>query len=331
MYVVLSKKCPSSNGWKSAILAKTQIESFPLPMLAAAQQGLQIHRNLLPAPKAVDVARDMSKSNTSTVNLASGYGDFDHKSVSFVGLGAMGSGMASALLKADFAVTGFDLWQPSMDKFKSIGGRTAKDISEATRAASLVVMMVQSAAQIDSLLFSDPAVLNSLQRGSVLIVMSTVPPAYITSLGNRLASAGVEVVDAPVSGGVVRAANGDLTIMASGSSEALAKANAALVAMSGAPKNLCLISGGLGMGSSVKMLYVILGRVRFEFALKPLEISCWQGHTLSHLQRSWRSRHTTSSTRELCIRKYRKASTRAGCSTIEFRQCSKPIGRRTVH
>lgn len=232
-------------------------------MLASAHQTLT---NLYNVSNAINTPDQESRQSPKTNGKSNGGHKVDSAAtqaangtdrllrISFLGLGAMGSGMATALIRAGFAVTGYDLYRACLDRFGQSGGRVANSVAEATTDADLIIMMVQSAAQIDSLLFDDPAIERGISKGCKVLVMSTVPPAYIKNLGERLGRIGVEVVDAPVSGGVARAAAGDLLIMASGSESALSSVSPALKAMSGKSENLCLIKGGLGAGSSVKML-----------------------------------------------------------------------------
>lgn len=136
--------------------------------------------------------------------------------IGFIGLGAMGHGMAASLLRAGHAVRGFDVYEPAIERFLSIEGKAEKagSATEAVRGAEMVFLMVQNAAQVDDLLFGTNNAAESLLDNAIVVLSSTVPPSFVKDLENRLKALGkdISLVDAPVSGGVVRAANGTLTV-----------------------------------------------------------------------------------------------------------------------
>lgn len=141
------------------------------------------------------------------------------KRVGMIGLGAMGQGMAQSLLRAGYTVAGFDVHQPSVDKFLRNSGdaKGARSAAEAVRGADVVIFMVQNASQVDDALFGAGDSLMHLQDGCTIVLSSTVPPKYARELGEKLDSFGKGhgLVDAPVSGGVARAAAGTLTVRGS--------------------------------------------------------------------------------------------------------------------
>jgi len=73
--------------------------------------------------------------------------------IAFLGLGAMGFGMATNLVKTGFSVTGFDVWQPTLERFVAAGGKSATTPRDTVREAKYVVFMVATAAQIVSAMF----------------------------------------------------------------------------------------------------------------------------------------------------------------------------------
>ena len=154
------------------------------------------------------------------------------KKIGFVGLGAMGMGMATQLLKKGFQVAAVD----TRPEIKERGGLPQAEIgvsspAEAAVDAEVFVAMVVNAEQVDSVLFGDKGALKNLRQQSVVIVTSTVSPVYSRALGKRLAEAGYLFIDAPVSGGVIGAESGGLSIMASGSDAAFETGEPVLSAM----------------------------------------------------------------------------------------------------
>lgn len=181
--------------------------------------------------------------------------------VSFIGLGAMGFGMATHLVKEGYTVTGFDVWAPTLERFRTAGGQTATTPAQAVADKAFCVCMVATAQQAQAVLIDGPdAAVSALPRGAVLLLCSTVPCQYAEALNNQLQEIGrgdVLFVDCPVSGGAIRAADGTLSIMAGASDDAISAAREILQAMSD-PGKLYIVGGGVGAGSNMKMCHQVL-------------------------------------------------------------------------
>ena len=181
--------------------------------------------------------------------------------VSFLGLGAMGFGMASHLVKQGYPVTGFDVYGPTLEKFKATGASVAPAASDAVREKSFCVCMVATAQQAQAVLLDgdNPAV-PALPKGATLLLCSTVPAGYVRELQKQISVLGrgdVNLIDCPVSGGAYRAAEGTLTIMAGASDQAVAAGRFLLEELSDSGK-LYIVKGGLGAGSNMKMCHQVL-------------------------------------------------------------------------
>jgi putative dehydrogenase len=177
-----------------------------------------------------------------------------HK-VGFVGLGAMGMGMATQLLKKGFQVAGVDARAEIKEQWISAGGQWCDSPAEAAIDADVFVAMVVNAEQIESVLFGGKGALKNLRPDAVVIATSTVSPAFSRELGKRLAESGHLFIDAPVSGGVVGAESGALSIMASGSDRAFEIGEPVLKAMAA---NIYRIGTEPGLGSIVKTVNQLL-------------------------------------------------------------------------
>lgn len=185
--------------------------------------------------------------------------------VAFIGLGAMGFGMATHLVKEGYPVTGFDVWPPTLERFQQQAGAgaatTATTPADTVRDKAFCVCMVATAQQAQAVLLQgeSPAV-PALPRGATLLLCSTVPCAYVQGLAAELRDMGrgdIHLVDSPVSGGTLRAADGTLSIMAGGSDEALERGGELLRALAD-PEKLYLVKGGVGAGSNMKMCHQVL-------------------------------------------------------------------------
>ncbi|KAB2107548.1 hypothetical protein AG0111_0g3861 [Alternaria gaisen] len=184
--------------------------------------------------------------------------------IGFCGLGAMGIGMATHLVKQGYPVTGFDLYPPSLEKFKSAGGTPSTSLSESAKDKPFYIVMVAAAWQAQPALFDKDGIVGALPKGATLLLCSTVPSAYAKSVEKELVDIGrgdILFIDAPVSGGAGRAADGTLSIMAGASSMAFEKGQWLLEEMS-APSKLFIVDGGIGAGSNMKMVHQVLAAVQ---------------------------------------------------------------------
>ena len=183
--------------------------------------------------------------------------------IGFVGLGAMGAGMARSLLKAGFAVTGCDRRATALEALVEAGGKAAANPAGAAARANLLFVMVVNDAQAEDVLFGRDGALETLAPGSTVVLCSTVPAAFVRDLAPRLLERGIHLLDAPVSGGAIGAEGGTLTIMASGSAEAFAAADAALAACASKVHRL---GDQPGIGSTVKAVNQLLAGVNLVTA-----------------------------------------------------------------
>src|SRR6202158_4194052 len=151
--------------------------------------------------------------------------------VAVIGLGSMGLGMATSLRRAGLAVTGCDVSADAVAGFAADAGAGAKTPAEAAKAADIVVSVVVNAAQTEMILFGKDGVAETLAKDAVFVSSATMDPDVVRRLAKQLEPTGRHYLDAPISGGAQRAAQGELTVLASGSAAAFARARPALDAM----------------------------------------------------------------------------------------------------
>lgn len=124
--------------------------------------------------------------------------------------------MASNLVNAGFHVRGFDVNPKALRDFGNLPGATsAATVGDASRHQEKFFVMVATPAQVDSLVFGSDGLVDMLPRAAILCLLSTLPPGYLGSLRDRLNQrerSDVRLVDCPVSGGVVGANAGNLTV-----------------------------------------------------------------------------------------------------------------------
>lgn len=141
--------------------------------------------------------------------------------VGFIGLGNMGMGMARNLLAAGYDVLAYDVAALPLDVFASQGGRKAANVAQIGRECRRVMIMVISGVQVEEVVCGEDGLLQTMVPGSTIMVCSTIALSEIRRVAERAAAQGVQVIDTPVSGGVVGAAEGRLTILCGGAAEVI--------------------------------------------------------------------------------------------------------------
>ena len=198
----------------------------------------------------------------------------DKPKVAVIGLGSMGFGMATSLKRAGFEVTGCDVTAQSVARFVAEGGKGAKTPAEAAKSADIVVSVVVNAAQTETILFGQNGVAETLAKDAVFISSATMDPDVARRLAAQLEATGRHYLDAPISGGAQRAAQGELTILASGSPAAFAKARPALDAMAA---KLYELGDAPGLGAAFKMVNQLLAGVHIVAASEAMAFAARQG------------------------------------------------------
>ena len=194
--------------------------------------------------------------------------------VAVIGLGSMGFGMATALLRAGLDVTGCDVVPATVERFVAAGGHGAATPAEAVERADIVVSVVVNAAQTEAILFGPNGAADAMPEGAVVVSSATMDPEIARALARRIETAGRLYLDAPISGGAQRAAEGALTILASGSRAAFAKAQPALDAMAA---TLYDLGDEPGQGAAFKMINQLLAGVHIAAASEAMAFAARQG------------------------------------------------------
>ena len=171
--------------------------------------------------------------------------------IGFFGLGRMGVPMVGNLLHAGFVVAGYDVKSQAGRELDARPGFERVESAQACVAsANVVVLMLPDSQVVDGLLWEPPGLAVAMQPGTLVIDMGSSDPLHSRSNAERLGARGLDFIDAPVSGGVKRALDGTLTIMAGGPKETVERARPVLQAMG---KTLIHV-GAAGAGHAVKAL-----------------------------------------------------------------------------
>ncbi|HEY0717140.1 MAG TPA: NAD(P)-dependent oxidoreductase [Streptosporangiaceae bacterium] len=195
--------------------------------------------------------------------------------VGWLGLGAMGAPMAGRLVAAGHSVAAYDVVPGRAPE----GAEPAGSVAAAVTGADAVVVMVATPDQLGQVLSGAAA---SLTPGQVVVIMSTVGPDAVVTAAARLEAAGLAVVDAPVSGGVTRAGQGDLLILVGGPDDAVTRIAPLLGALA---RTAPVVGPSPGDGQRMKLVNQLLCGVHIAAAAEALSFAeslgldpgeCWE-------------------------------------------------------
>jgi 2-hydroxy-3-oxopropionate reductase len=144
--------------------------------------------------------------------------------IGFVGLGAMGRPMVTRLLQAGYSCRIFARRAETLHALEALGAQVCASVEEVARQSDVTCVMVTTTADVEQVVLGERGIVHGARRGSLVIVLSTISPLATRRMAEVLAACGVELVDAPVSGGPEGAREGALSIMAGGSERAYARA-----------------------------------------------------------------------------------------------------------
>src|SRR5262245_37909648 len=142
--------------------------------------------------------------------------------VGFIGLGNMGGPMAMNLTRAGFPLVVHDIDATKVEPFRAKGAKVAGSAQDVAANAHRVICIVETTAQAESVIAGAHGIAQSARRGDIVVCMSTIDPVVARRLHDDLAARGIAMLDAPVSGGTVRAASGELSILVGGAAETFA-------------------------------------------------------------------------------------------------------------
>lgn len=169
--------------------------------------------------------------------------------IGFIGLGIMGKPMAKNLIKAGHELVVFDFNKDSVAELVSGGAASAESGREAAAQAEVVITMVPNSPHVRAAVLGENGVAEGAKPGTVLIDMSSIDPTESKAIGAELQKLGIEMLDAPVSGGEPKAIDGTLSVMVGGKKELFDKYYDMMMVMAGS----VVYVGELGSGNVAKL------------------------------------------------------------------------------
>ena len=176
------------------------------------------------------------------------------KKIGFVGLGIMGKPMAKNLLKAGYELTVFDINQDAVNEVVAAGGVAAKTAKDVAAQSEAVITMLPNSPHVKTAVLGENGVLEGAKPGLILIDMSSIAPLAAQEVAAAVAKQGVEMLDAPVSGGEPKAIDGSLSIMVGGKQEIFDRC-VELLSKMGKSVVRC---GDIGAGNTTKLANQII-------------------------------------------------------------------------
>jgi 2-hydroxy-3-oxopropionate reductase len=169
--------------------------------------------------------------------------------IGFIGLGIMGKPMAKNLLKAGHELVAYDIDAAAVADLVAAGALAGASPRDVAARCGLVITMLPNSPQVREAVLGERGIVEGAKAGSILVDMSSIAPAASQEICAALEAKGVDMLDAPVSGGEPKAIEGSLAIMVGGKAEVLAKVRDILLKM-GASAVHC---GGIGAGNVTKL------------------------------------------------------------------------------
>jgi len=191
-----------------------------------------------------------------------------------IGLGSMGSGIAKSLLRAGVETVGYDTDGNARQALVTSGGTAINELDALPADCDIALVVVVNAEQVEQVLMGPRGAAAHLPAGAVVAVCSTVSPAFARTMAARVEDLGLHYLDTPISGGSARAAEGSLTVMASGSPAAFERAQTAL---DGIASTVHRLSEAAGDGSAYKMINQLLAGVHIVAAAEAMSFGIKNG------------------------------------------------------
>ncbi|WP_172562690.1 L-threonate dehydrogenase [Vibrio furnissii] len=192
------------------------------------------------------------------------------KSVAVIGLGSMGMGAAKSCVRAGLDVYGVDLNPQALETLGNYGAKAvASDANQFASQLDAVLLLVINAKQVKAVLF-DSGLAENLKPDTAVMVSATISAQDAKAIEADLKTHNLLMLDAPVSGGAVKAEAGEMTIMASGSAQAFAKLAPVLDATAGKVYN---IGTDIGLGATVKIIHQLLAGVHIAAGAEAMALA----------------------------------------------------------
>ena len=174
--------------------------------------------------------------------------------IGFIGLGIMGKPMAKNLAKAGYSVMAFDVVRECVAAVEKEGCTGCGSIKEVAEACDTIVTMLPNSPHVKAVVLGEGGIIEYAKAGTLIVDMSSIAPEASKEMRDTLASKGIRMIDAPVSGGEPKAIDGSLAIMVGGSKEDFERAKPLFDVMGSS----AVLVGGIGSGNTCKLVNQVI-------------------------------------------------------------------------
>lgn len=174
--------------------------------------------------------------------------------IGFIGLGIMGKPMSKNLLKAGYELIVCDVVKAAVDELVAAGAKAAATPKEAAAKADIIITMLPNSPHVKTVVLGENGVIEGAKKGAIVADMSSIAPLVSREVAEKLAEKGIEMLDAPVSGGEPKAIDGTISVMVGGKQEVFDKCYPVLKAMAGS----VVRTGDVGAGNITKLANQII-------------------------------------------------------------------------
>ncbi|MGK2907910.1 MAG: 2-hydroxy-3-oxopropionate reductase [Desulfuromonadales bacterium] len=174
--------------------------------------------------------------------------------IGFIGLGIMGKPMSKNLIKAGYDLVVCDINSAAVADLKELGASSADSARSVAQASDVIITMLPNSPHVKDVILGENGVIEGAKPGTVVIDMSSIAPLVSREVAAALAGKGVEMLDAPVSGGEPKAIEGTLSVMVGGKKAVFEKCYDIMKAMAGS----VVLTGDIGAGNITKLANQII-------------------------------------------------------------------------
>ena len=174
--------------------------------------------------------------------------------VGFIGLGIMGKPMSKNLLKAGYELVVLDRNQDALAEVVAAGAQSATTPKEVAEQTDIIITMLPNSPHVKEVVLGENGIIEGAKTGTIVIDMSSIAPLVSREVAEKLAEKGIEMLDAPVSGGEPKAVDGTLSVMVGGKQETFDQCYPLMKAMAGS----VVLTGSIGAGNVTKLANQII-------------------------------------------------------------------------
>ncbi|SDW66223.1 2-hydroxy-3-oxopropionate reductase [Paenibacillus sp. PDC88] len=193
--------------------------------------------------------------------------------IGFIGLGIMGKPMAANLLKKGYSIIVNDLNRSAVEELKALGADTGDTPKQVAIESDIIITMLPNNAIVKSVILGEEGIIHGAKEGSIVVDMSSISPVAATEIAEALKKQGIEMLDAPVSGGEPKAIDGTLSVMAGGNENAFNQVKPILGCMG---KDITWV-GPSGSGATAKLANQIMVNVNIAAMSEALVLAAKAG------------------------------------------------------